>query len=224
MRGSVLRVSRRAPPSRERSRANQGGTDLVLPSGAGNGHTRLAAPSRRASEPGHESRARAARRVDHARGEPSLVAERAVRGEGRGVHGGDDLLSGFKKFLLRGNVVDLAVGVAIGAAFNALVTSFGASFIKPILGLLIGGGIEGGKVAVGGQVFDVGGFINAVITFLITATALYFIVVVPLETLTRRLRRAPEPDAPMRECPECLSRVPAAARRCMHCTSMLTPP
>ena len=139
------------------------------------------------------------------------------------MHGGDDVLSGFKKFLLRGNVVDLAVGVAVGAAFNALVTSFGTSFIKPLLGLLLGGGIEGGQFVVNGQVFDVGGFINAVITFLITATALYFLVVMPLETLFTRLRPAPAPDAPKRECPECLGLVPAAARRCMYCTSSLDP-
>ncbi|MFT3768822.1 MAG: MscL family protein [Minicystis sp.] len=125
--------------------------------------------------------------------------------------------------MLRGNIVDLAVGVAIGAAFNSLVTSFGNAFIKPLLGLFLGGGVEGGTFAVNGQVFDVGGFINAVITFLITAAALYFFVVAPLNALMTRLRKAPEPDAPMRECPECLNRIPAAAHRCMYCTSEFPP-
>jgi large conductance mechanosensitive channel len=133
------------------------------------------------------------------------------------------MLGGFKKFLLRGNIVDLAVGVAIGAAFNALVGSFGNSFIKPLLGLVLGGGVKGGQYTINGQVFDVGGFINAVITFLITAAVLYFGVVAPLNALIHRLRKEPEPDTPMRECPECLNRIPAAAHRCMYCTSEFPP-
>ncbi len=133
------------------------------------------------------------------------------------------MLSGFKKFLLRGNIVDLAVGVAIGAAFNALVGAFGNAFIKPLLGLALGGGIQGGGFEVHGQVFDVGGFINAVITFLITAAVLYFLVVVPLNALMARLHKEPAPDTPMRECPECLNRIPAEAHRCMYCTSEIPP-
>jgi large conductance mechanosensitive channel len=131
------------------------------------------------------------------------------------------MLSGFKKFLLRGNIVDLAVGVAIGAAFNALVAAFGNAFIKPLLGLFIGGGVQGGGFTAHGQVFDVGGFINAVITFLITAGTLYVFVVAPLDALMKRLRKEPPPDTPMRECPECLNRVPVGAHRCMYCTSDL---
>jgi large conductance mechanosensitive channel len=133
------------------------------------------------------------------------------------------MLSGFKKFLLRGNIVDLAIGVAIGAAFNSLVTVFGNAFIKPLLGLFLGGGIQGGAFEVHGQVFDVGGFINAVITFLITAAILYFFVVAPLSSLTARLHKEPEPDTPMRDCPECLNRIPAGAHRCMYCTSEFPP-
>jgi large conductance mechanosensitive channel len=129
------------------------------------------------------------------------------------------MLSGFKKFLVRGNIVDLGVGVAIGAAFNSLVTAFGQAFIKPLLGLFLGGGIQGGGFEVHGQVFDVGGFINAVITFLITALVLYFFVIAPLNTLMMRLKKEPEPDTPTRECPECLNRIPAGAHRCMYCTS-----
>lgn len=123
------------------------------------------------------------------------------------------MLSGFKKFLLKGNIVELAVAVAIGAAFNSLVTALGNSFIKPLLGVFMGGGIKGGTFEVHGQVFDVGGFINAVITFLITAAVLYFCVVVPLDALMKRLRKAPEPDQPMRQCPECLNSIPVGAHR-----------
>lgn len=133
------------------------------------------------------------------------------------------MLSGFKKFLLRGNIVDLAVAVAIGAAFNTLVSAFGNAFIKPLLGLILGGGIRGGGFEIGGQVFDVGGFINAVITFLITAAVLYFVVVVPVSALLSRFHKDTAPDAPMRECPECLNRIPAAAHRCMYCTSEFPP-
>jgi large conductance mechanosensitive channel len=129
------------------------------------------------------------------------------------------MLSGFKKFVLRGNLVDLAVAVALGAAFNSLVTAFGNAFIKPLLGWFLGGGIQGGAFEVHGQVFDVGGFINAVITFLITALVLYFFVVAPLSALLARLRKEPPPDTPMRECPECMNRIPVAAHRCMYCTS-----
>jgi large conductance mechanosensitive channel len=133
------------------------------------------------------------------------------------------MFSGFKKFLLRGNIIDLAVAVAVGAAFSALVTAFGNAFIKPLIGLFLGGGIKGGTYEINGQVFDVGGFVNALITFLITAAVLYFFVVKPLDAFMRRLRKAPEPDQPMRECPECLNRIPAAAHRCMYCTSEFPP-
>jgi large conductance mechanosensitive channel len=131
------------------------------------------------------------------------------------------MLSGFKKFLLRGNVVDLAVSVAIGAAFNALVGAFGRSFLQPLINLFLGGGVRGGTVEVRGQVFDVGGFLNALVTFAITAAVLYFVVVAPLEALMRRARKEPEPDQPTRECPECLNRIPAKAHRCMYCTTEL---
>ncbi len=131
------------------------------------------------------------------------------------------MLTGFKKFVLRGNIVDLAVAVALGAAFNALVTAFGSAFLKPLLGWFLGGGIQGGAFEVHGQVFDVGGFINAVITFLITALILYFLVVAPLSALLTRLKKEPAPDAPTRECPECTNRIPVGAHRCMYCTSEL---
>lgn len=104
------------------------------------------------------------------------------------------MIKGFKEFIMRGNVIDLAVGVVIGAAFNALVTQLTASFLEPLIGLLLGGGVEGGTFTVNDQVFDVGAFINAVITFLLTAAALYFLVVVPFNHLRERRERGQEQE------------------------------
>jgi large conductance mechanosensitive channel len=108
------------------------------------------------------------------------------------------MLKGFKDFLLRGNVVDLAVAVVIGAAFTALVASFTASFLKPLIGLISGGGVTGGTKIVDGQAFTYGAFINAVITFVLTATVVYFVVVLPMKSITERRKRGEEagPVAP----------------------------
>jgi large conductance mechanosensitive channel len=107
------------------------------------------------------------------------------------------MLKGFRDFIMRGNVVDLAVAVVIGAAFTALVAAFTSSFIEPLINLVLGGGTSGGKVHVNGQIFNFGGFINAVITFLITAAVVYFFVVVPMKVLLERLNagKVPEPTA-----------------------------
>jgi large conductance mechanosensitive channel len=99
------------------------------------------------------------------------------------------MLKGFKDFLLRGNVVDLAVAVVIGTAFGALITSFTESFINPLIGLLFGGGVDGGTFVVDGQAFTVGAFINAIITFIIIAAAVYFVVVVPVQKLMEMRKR-----------------------------------
>lgn len=103
------------------------------------------------------------------------------------------MLKGFKDFLLRGNVVDLAVAVVIGAAFTALVASFTASFLKPLIGLVSGGGVNGGTKIVNGQAFTYGAFINALITFVITAAVVYFAVVLPMKAIMERRRRGEEP-------------------------------
>lgn len=102
------------------------------------------------------------------------------------------MMKGFKDFLLRGNIVDLAVAVVIGVAFTALVTAFTESFLKPLIGLIGGGGIKGGTLTVNGQVFDFAGFINAVITFVLTAAVVYFAVVLPMKTITGRRKRGEE--------------------------------
>jgi large conductance mechanosensitive channel len=113
------------------------------------------------------------------------------------------MFKGFKDFIMRGNVVDLAVGVVIGAAFTAVVTSFTNSFLKPLIQLLSGDSKVGaGTWKVGeGVVFDYASFINAVITFLLTAAVLYFLVVFPLNKLAERRKRGeePPPEAPSEE-------------------------
>jgi len=102
------------------------------------------------------------------------------------------MLKSFKDFLLRGNVIDLAVAVVIGVAFAALVTSFTESFLNPLIGLLGGGGVDGGTFTVNDQVFDWGGFITAVITFVLTAAVIYFAVVVPMRKVSERRQRGAE--------------------------------
>ena len=112
------------------------------------------------------------------------------------------MFQGFKDFIMRGNVVDLAVGIVIGAAFTSVVNGFTTGFIKPLIQLMGGGsGIKKGTFSVHGAEFDYATFINSVITFLITAAVLYFLVVYPLNALAERRRRGeePPPAAPSEE-------------------------
>jgi large conductance mechanosensitive channel len=104
------------------------------------------------------------------------------------------VFQGFKDFIMRGNVVDLAVGIVIGAAFTAVVTAFTNGFVKPLIQLMGGGsGVGAGTFSVKGVPFDYATFLNAIITFLITAAVLYFLVVMPLNVLAERRRRGEEP-------------------------------
>jgi len=112
------------------------------------------------------------------------------------------LFKGFKDFVMRGNVVDLAVGIVVGAAFTAVVTAFTTSFIKPLIQLMGGDtGLHAGTWHVGSVEFDYAAFLNSIITFLITAAVLYFLVVFPLNRLAERRRRGeePPPQAPSEE-------------------------
>lgn len=132
------------------------------------------------------------------------------------------MLSGFKQFILRGNVVDLAVGVVIGAAFGAVVTSFTANLLTPLIAA-IGGKPDFSSVVytVHGGVFKVGDFLNALVSFLIIAAVVYFLVVTPLNALMTRMAKAPAPaDPTTKKCKECLSEIPIDARRCAHCTQL----
>ncbi len=134
-------------------------------------------------------------------------------------------MSGFKKFLLRGNVVDLAVAVVIGAAFGAVVTALVKDIITPILGIF--GGLPdfaAWVIVINGSKFLIGDFINAVLAFIVLALIIYFLVVVPVEKLMERFKPAPvaAPDT-TRECPHCLSKIPKAASRCAFCTAEVDP-
>ncbi|MGL5829724.1 MAG: large conductance mechanosensitive channel protein MscL [Angustibacter sp.] len=105
------------------------------------------------------------------------------------------MIKGFKEFLLRGNVVDLAVAVIIGAAFSGIVTAFTGSFIEPLIKLLGGGGETGGSFTINDVVFDYAAFINAVINFVIVAAVVYFLVVVPISKIMARMNQNKESDA-----------------------------
>jgi len=133
------------------------------------------------------------------------------------------MLAGFKKFVLRGNVVDLAVAVVIGAAFGTVVSSMVADVITPLVAAVVGKpDFSAYSLTLNGSQIFYGKFVNAVVSFLLVAAGVYFIVVAPMNTWQeRRNRGAAPPDPTTRKCPECLSEVPIAARRCAHCTSSL---
>jgi large conductance mechanosensitive channel len=132
-------------------------------------------------------------------------------------------MKGFKQFILRGNVLDLAVAVVIGAAFGAVVMAFVADLITPLIAALVGKpDFSAIKFHINGSEFKIGDFINAVISFLLIAAAVYFFVVLPVNKLNARLKRGElPPDPTTKNCPECISEVPIAARRCKFCTSQL---
>lgn len=124
----------------------------------------------------------------------------------------------FKQFLLRGNVVDLAVGVVIGAAFGAVVTALVKDFLTPLIAAIAKVPDFGGlSFTLNGSQFMYGDFINILISFLLVATAVFFFVVKPMNMLIARARKGPPADPTTKKCPECLSEIPLGARRCMHC-------
>lgn len=128
------------------------------------------------------------------------------------------LLQDFKKFLLRGNVADLAVAVVIGTAFGTLVTSLVKDLFTPLFGIIGQKDFSDFTFTVRDSVFRYGSFINAVIAFLMIATTVFFMVVVPMNALITRMRSEPKPaDPTTKQCPECLSEIPIAARRCAQC-------
>jgi large conductance mechanosensitive channel len=133
-------------------------------------------------------------------------------------------MKGFKQFLMRGNVVDLAVAVVIGAAFGAVVTALVKDLITPIIAALVGKPDFSSLVfTINGSRFLIGEFINAVVSFLLIGAAVYFFVVLPVNTVMARMRRGAAPaDPTTKRCPECMSEIPIAAKRCAFCTSALT--
>jgi large conductance mechanosensitive channel len=129
------------------------------------------------------------------------------------------MLSGFKKFILRGNVVDMAVGVVIGAAFAGVVGALTKGLLTPLIAALVKApDFSKLKFTLNNSEFLYGEFINAVISFLLVAAAVYFFVVTPINALVARMRKDPAPaDPTTKKCPECLSEIPIDARRCAHC-------
>ena len=129
-------------------------------------------------------------------------------------------MGGFKKFLLRGNVVDLAVAVVIGTAFAAVVTAFVSAFITPLVGLATGavGDFSTRTFEVSGTEFPYGQFVQALLTFLIIAAVVYFFVVRPINALLERFKTEPDVASVTKACPECLSNIPREAARCAYCT------
>jgi len=134
------------------------------------------------------------------------------------------LLRDFRTFILRGNVVDLAVAVVIGAAFGAVITALVADLLTPLIAAI------GGKPNFSDLSFTInkshflyGSFINALIAFLTIAAAVFFFVVVPVNKLMERRKTEPDVEATTRECPECLSQIPTGAHRCAFCTAEVSP-
>jgi large conductance mechanosensitive channel len=134
------------------------------------------------------------------------------------------MLKGFKQFLLRGNVVDMAVGIVIGAAFGAVVTGFVKDLLTPLIAALMGKpDFSALTFSVHGSQLLIGDFMNTLASFLIIAAAIYFFVIVPVNALVARTRREPPADPTTRKCPECQSEIPIRARRCAFCTSTVGP-
>jgi large conductance mechanosensitive channel len=131
------------------------------------------------------------------------------------------MLQGFKAFLLRGNVVDMAVGIVVGAAFGTVVSAFVKDLLTPLIAAIVQQP-DFGKIAfkVNGSQFMIGNFINELISFILVAAAVYFAVVLPVTKLMARF--SPPPPVTTKKCPECMSDIPMEAKRCAFCTSALT--
>lgn len=132
------------------------------------------------------------------------------------------MAGGFRQFLLRGNVVDLAVGVVVGAAFGGVVTSFTKDLLTPLIAAVAGKpDFAAIQFTINGSKFLVGDFVNAFVSFVIVAAAVYYLVVLPINALVSRARKEPPADPTTQKCPQCLSEIPIGAKRCAFCTSTL---
>lgn len=132
------------------------------------------------------------------------------------------MLKGFREFVLRGSVVDMAVGVVIGAAFGGIVTAFVKDLLTPLIAAIAGKPDFSAYVfEVNGSKFLYGDFLNALISFLLIAAAVYYFVVLPVNALMARFREEPPAPPATKTCPECKSEIPLAARKCAFCTSVV---
>jgi large conductance mechanosensitive channel len=128
------------------------------------------------------------------------------------------MFKGFREFILRGNVIDLAVAVVIGAAFGAVVKAFVDNLITPLIAAVVGKpDFSGLAFTINGSVFRYGLFVNALLTFVLVAAAVYFAVVAPMNRLAERRARGADPAT--KQCPECLSEIPHGAHKCAFCGS-----
>ncbi|HKV94932.1 MAG TPA: large conductance mechanosensitive channel protein MscL [Candidatus Angelobacter sp.] len=134
------------------------------------------------------------------------------------------MFKGFRQFIMRGNVMDLAVAVVIGAAFGAVVTSFVTSILTPLISAIVGKpDFSAFNLTINDGVISYGVFLNALISFLLVAAAVYFFMVAPMNAWKARAARNATPaDPTSKKCPECLSEIPIAARRCAFCTSVVS--
>jgi large conductance mechanosensitive channel len=136
-----------------------------------------------------------------------------------------DILKGFKDFILRGNVVDLAVGIMIGAAFNSVVSALVKDLITPLVAAIFKQpNFAALTFTLHGSQFMYGDFVNNLISFLITALTIYFFIVLPINKFSARIHKGPPPAATTKPCPYCMSNIPVNAKKCMYCTSDLTAP
>jgi len=132
-------------------------------------------------------------------------------------------LEGFKNFILRGNAVDLAVGVVIGASFGTVVTTLVKGLLTPFIGAIAKvPDFSGLYFTLNGSKFLYGEFINALISFILVAAAIYFCVVLPINSLLVRIKRKEQATPTTKRCPECLSEIPLEAKRCAHCGQLIT--
>lgn len=134
------------------------------------------------------------------------------------------MFKGFRQFIMRGNVMDLAVAVVIGAAFGAVVTSFVTNILTPLISAIVSKpDFSAFNLTLNGGVVSYGVFLNALISFLLVAAAVYFFMVAPMNAWKARAARNAAPaDPTSKKCPECLSEIPLAARRCAFCTSVVS--
>ncbi|MFB3820010.1 MAG: large conductance mechanosensitive channel protein MscL [Candidatus Methylomirabilales bacterium] len=134
------------------------------------------------------------------------------------------MLKGFRQFIMRGNMLDLAVGVVLGAAFGAVVTALVKDLLTPLIAAAVGQpDFSAIAFTVRGSKFLIGDFVNALLSFLLVAAAVYFFVVVPMNALMARVHRGEaKPDPTTKACPECLSEIPVGARRCRFCTAAVS--
>ena len=134
------------------------------------------------------------------------------------------MLSDFKKFVLRGSVVDLAVGVVMGVAFGAVITAVVSGLLTPLIAAVVGKrSFAALHFTIHHSTFLYGSVIDAIISFVLIAAGVFFFVVKPINMLMERRKTEPDVESPTRECPECLSNIPTAARRCAFCTAVVAP-